>query len=153
MGRGEGLTSVVKDGWPTQARFWLEWGRSDCLNSVTPAGGDRRETCQSANADGATSPGLSHSRREKMARQSSMPWERRKRSFRGSRNRISALALMQPITAPEDDVAARHYEEARVKGLFSLGNEACLAERSRDAHVRKGLCAAAKLPHSSQNRA
>ena len=30
-------------GWPTQARFWLEWGRSDLLNSVIPTGADHRE--------------------------------------------------------------------------------------------------------------
>src|SRR5437879_6179847 len=31
------------DGWPTQARFWLEWGCSDLLNSVIPARADHRE--------------------------------------------------------------------------------------------------------------
>ncbi len=30
-------------GWPTQARFWLEWGCSDLSNSVIPTGADHRE--------------------------------------------------------------------------------------------------------------
>jgi hypothetical protein len=39
---GEGKRVAV-DGWPTQARFWLEWGCSDFLNSVIPTGTDHRE--------------------------------------------------------------------------------------------------------------
>ena len=31
-------------GWPAQARFWLEWGCSDLLNSVTPTGANHRES-------------------------------------------------------------------------------------------------------------
>src|SRR5712692_10526604 len=39
-----GSIAVRKDGrWPTQARFWLERGCSDLLNSVIPTGTDRRE--------------------------------------------------------------------------------------------------------------
>src|SRR5207253_8148482 len=30
------------DGWPTQARFWLEWGCLDVPNSVIPTGADHR---------------------------------------------------------------------------------------------------------------
>ena len=31
-------------GWPTQARFWLEWGCPDLPNSVIPTGTDHRES-------------------------------------------------------------------------------------------------------------
>jgi hypothetical protein len=33
----------VVDQWPTQARFWLEWGGLNLLNSVIPTGTDRRK--------------------------------------------------------------------------------------------------------------
>jgi len=31
------------DAWPTQARFWLEWGYFDLVNSVIPTGTDHRK--------------------------------------------------------------------------------------------------------------
>ena len=35
---------AVRDcAWPSEARFWLEWGCSDLLNSVIPTGADHRE--------------------------------------------------------------------------------------------------------------
>src|SRR5208282_5294719 len=43
-GRGAGGSLAnFRDGWPTQARFWLEWGCSDLPNSVIPTGADHRK--------------------------------------------------------------------------------------------------------------
>jgi hypothetical protein len=38
--RAEGSRYGNKNGWPIQARFWLEWGCFDLLNSVIPTGAE-----------------------------------------------------------------------------------------------------------------